>query len=347
MEDNTSFSASTPCSFTFRCQTRVWDMWERILPRIAYAEFGMSTDTLIDDGVAFCSYCLGEYKDLPKEGKPYLFPRILWNAMTGFYDLDVFVTEVSEHIDDLIRNRRIHQLYMEHFLAARGIEHPKDARPFGVNKNLMGDERLETTPIYSNILDAVKHPLQAQMSLATLRYDMKCAGILPIIPDELSDIRKGDSEDSRLGNYLNKEVTMTLTQQTFEDLSPYLDIFKITPNQALPIILSQLQYFIPVTTGCYSDSFRADLFLRYLACKTLCWRWVEQIAIFETLAVESEAYSRIIAERLSVLNSEMESGQSLPEFMAEELTAREDPATDYSQATELRSHERVGGRNML
>ena len=92
---------------SFKCDKRLWAYWARILPQVGYPEFNLTTEVLIDDAVSFACYCLDEFEDFPDEPAAYNFRSSLWDAMTGFAKLSSFTHEVSERVDEQLRNRRV------------------------------------------------------------------------------------------------------------------------------------------------------------------------------------------------------------------------------------------------
>lgn len=327
-QNNRQSEVNPTISYTFNILERVWLYWERVLPRVAYAKYGMSTHTLVDDGVAFVCYCLDEMdlEKFPVKPAKYNFRDTVWDAITGFGELSNYVEEVSERIDDLLRNRRIHQLYLEHCLRARGSGKQDDRtkRTGYWTKKTRADDIL-AFPSHDGV-KGIWRPLYSHLSQGNLRESVNCALVL--------------------GHIQAKEVTVTLSPDTQEQFNKYLGRFQIPAVAALTLILTLLQRYMPLNST-YTNSFRGDLFDRYLACKTINLRWLDQVAIYESLAFEGDDYARIVAERLSVLNKNLKSGQSVAEFMSGELTARENPDTDYSLATDLKLHERLGAEGMI
>ena len=326
MAKSEEFRVNSDNQFTFKCDKRLWAFWERILPQVGYADRGLSTEELVDDAVAFACYCLEEYDDFPERPAAHNFRSCLWDAMTGFERLSSFTHDVSERIDEHLRNRRVQQLYLEFFVRSRETDGaPVD--DLGKNfwtKRSRSDE-FPSFPVYEGFSD-IPNPLYSHLDLENLRESVSCALIF---------------------NYLGaQEVTLTLTEETSQTLAKYLGRFQMRAEEALLIILSTTQRFMPLNSV-YSNSFREDLFDRYLACKTLVLRWLDQLAIFESLASEGDESGRIVVERLAVLNKRLRSGQSLLDYMADDPFPREAQQANDPQMPVLDRFERLGGGGML
>jgi hypothetical protein len=82
------------------------------------------------------------------------------------------------------------------------------------------------------------------------------------------------------------------------------------------MVLEQLRPFINLLDD-FSDSFREDLFLRRMACRTLVVRAVEQANVTLDTGTRLVAAGTTIAERLSVLKNRLQGGESLTEFLGE------------------------------
>jgi hypothetical protein len=320
------FQGDCSNQYTLKCDKRVWVFWDRILPHVGYADQGMTTDALIDDAVAFACYCLDEYQDFPDRPAAYNFRSSLWDAMTGFSKLGAFSHEVSERIDEHLRNRRVQQLYLEHCVRCKG----KDGSPFDVPISDYWTKRsraheFPSFPVHNGFSE-IPHPLYSHLDLGNLRESVACALVF-----------------KHLGS---QEVTVALSKETRAELANYLGRFQMSAEEALLIILSTILRFVPLNSA-YSDSFRSDLFDRYLACKTFVLRWIDQLAIFESLAAEGDEYGRVLVERISVLNKKLESGQSLLDYMADDPSPREALEEVVSQVPKLDKYERMGGSGML
>ncbi|NBB81111.1 MAG: hypothetical protein GVY36_17010 [Verrucomicrobia bacterium] len=326
MADKETVRGNSRNQYAFRCDKRVWVFWERILPQIGYANKGITSDVLIDDAVAFACYCLDEYQDFPAHPAAYNFRRCLWDAMTGFRKLGSFTHEVSERIDEHLRNRRVQQLYLEHCVRYEG----KDGGAFDVPSSDYWTKRsraheFPSFPVYEGC-SKIQHPLYSHLDLDNLRESAACTLIF---------------------KYMGfKEVTVSLAKGTNQSLASYLGRFQMSAEEALLAILGTFQKFIPLNSV-YSDSLRADLFDRYLACKTFVLRWLDQLAIFESLAAEGDESGRIIVERLAIFNRRLQSGQSLLDYMADEPSPQEAQEADDPQIPTLDRHERLGGGGML
>lgn len=311
--------------YTFKCDRRLWLFWDKILPHVGYAEHGMTVSRLIEDAVDFACYCLEEYKDFPDDLAAYCFRSCLWDSMTGFRKLRDFTHEVFERIDEQLRNRRVQQLYLEFFVRSRAID--------GSFVDDLGEgywtqhDRSGEFPSLPAIegLNGIPHPLCANVDLADLRESISCALIF--------------------GNQGSQKVTIGLSQATNIQLSNYLGRFQIAAEDALLVILDAIQKFIPLNS-IYSNSFREDLLDRYLACKTFVLRWLDQLAIFDSLSLEGDEYARLLVERLAVVNKRLSSGQSLLDYMADDLTQSVKGKAD-SQSHDLSLFEQLGGKAML
>jgi len=312
--------------FTFKCDKRVWAFWERILPQVGYANQGMTTDVLIDDAVAFACFCLGEYEDFPERPAAYNFRSCLWDSMTGFGQLSSFTHEVSERIDELLRNRRVQQLYLEFFVRSGNAgSAPLDDLGKGYWTKRSRADELPSFPVYEGFSE-IPNPLYSHLDLENLRESVACALIFKYLGSQ--------------------EVTVRLTEATSRTLASYLGRCQMSAEEALLIILSTIQKFMPLNSV-YTDSFRQDLFDRYLACKTFVLRWLDQLAIFESLASEGDEYGRIVVERLAVLNKRLQSGQSLLDYMAVDPFPQEAQEAENPQIPALDRYERLGGGGML
>lgn len=326
MAKNKNSEAKSSSQFTFNCDKRLWVYWERILPHLGYAEHGISTDALIDDAVAFACYCLSEYENFPTRPAAYNFRSCLWDAMTGFESLSGFTHDVSERIDEHLRNRRVQQLYLEFFVRSRANEGtPAEDIGGGYWTKRSRADEFPSFPVHEGFFK-IPTPLYSHLTLEDLRESVSCALIF---------------------NYLgSQEVSVSLTKPTSQTLANYLGRFQMSGEEALLIILSSVQKFMPLNSV-FSDSFRADLLDRYLACKTLVLRWLDQLAIFESLASEGDEYARILVERLAVLNKRLQSGQSLLDYMADDPFPRGGVEVDNPQMSKLNRYERLGGGGML
>ncbi len=72
--------------------------------------------------------------------------------------------------------------------------------------------------------------------------------------------------------------------------------------------------------------------------------------VFEKLLESCEAssyYALLIAERLSTLGHELNTGETLLDKVLSQKTVREDPNTSYTEHTELEQAERLWGEHLL
>jgi len=302
--------------YSFYCTTLLWKYWTLALPRGAYSEIGASHHELIDDAVAFAVYCMDDSDGHPKRnGTPLQFKQNLWNAMTAFGDLTRAVSETSERLDDLTRDLRIHELYMEQ---AVGISRKDKGREFKVKKSLAEHPSLKGYPQVK--VGDIKQPLYSGTRLNRLRLAFAASG----------------------AQFLSSrsEAKVQLSKDTLDDLNPYLDIYKISVVQVILVVMRLIEQYMPLV-GSYSKSFRADLMGRKLACKTFTLRVLDTLTHVEGIATGVVDLSSSTAERIAVLANGLRDGMSLPEFMAGEMAAREDPDTDFSEATEMTDAERL------
>lgn len=129
-------------------------------------------------------------------------------------------------------------------------------------------------------------------------------------------------------------------------LTPLLEFYSLKPSDAIRIIMELVQLYLPLVAG-YSDSLPEDLIARKLACENLAINCLE---VFEKLLESCEAssyYALLIAERLSTLGHELNTGETLLDKVLSQKTVREDPNTSYTEHTELEQAERLWGEHLL
>jgi hypothetical protein len=309
--------------FTFFCNEYEWTFWERLLPRMAYAKTGMSVHELVDDALSFYTYAFSQLKEWNTAWEPWDFGPTSWNIITGFYDLTDLLIEVGETVDESMRNQRIYQLYLEQALGALEVH---QAEGFGVNKHLRQEPALENIRSISSMQDLPKIFYTQFTPTTTAQVITKISPAILLCG--------------------RVEAKVMISEDTLRDFRNITQHFGISDVSAILVVLRQLGEFIPLSDS-FTDSFREDLFVRRLNCRSLAARWVEELAITEAHCARADAFGSVLSERLACLHNNIPGGQSLTDFLANEDTLRSRDDTDFSAVTDLTEDERLMGDNLL
>jgi len=317
----------TYSKFTFPCRGHLWRFWERVLPRVAYAKAGASHHDLINEAILFVCECMDPSRfDDEKQGKPYHFRRDVWNAMTGFEDILSAAYASSEELEGAVTNLQTRSIYVEAGIRARK-DYPKGAKKDIMAPPLTEDELCDRESFPScRDTKSIKTPFLSALAIEQIREAVEASGAKYMIEQMTAEVK--------------------IQQKAMILLTPLLEFYSLKPSDAIRTIMELVQLYLPLVAG-YSDSLPEDLIARKLACENLAINCLE---VFEKLLESCEAssyYALLIAERLSTLGHELNTGETLLDKVLSQKTVREDPNTSYTEHTELEQAERLWGEHLL
>lgn len=308
-------------TFTLSCNPSVGKFWSLYLPQMLYTKTGISMHELVDDAVSFYTYCFDTAPPFSCGRDALGFQRCAWNAMTRLYSLDKMLIEVTESLDDALRDIRIYTLYLEQANGLQGIPslHEKERKPpYGIEKHFLEDPALEPFPNYSD-LRKIKHLLFSHVDSEELREFVQ-------------------DSPSRAWCDSAQVLEIQLSRATVRDFERVTAQFEISLPEAIRLALTQVRIFFTLSTS-YSDSFREDLFMRRLNCRTLEHRWVELLSLAETTVFRTLDYCKTIAQRYSLISHGVPGGMTITEFFADHETLR-DQGADLSDKVAMTDEDR-------
>lgn len=317
----------TYSKFTFPCRGHLWRFWERVLPRVAYAKAGVSHHDLINEAILFVCECMDPSRlDDENRGKPYLFRRDVWNLMTGFGDILSAAYASSEELEDAVTNLRTRSIYVEAGIRGRS-DYPKDTKKLNTASNISDEEAYdgESFPAYTDT-KSIKTPFMSTHTIEQIREAVEASG----------------------AKYMIEQMTaeVNIQQKAMIVLQPLLEFYSLKPSDAIRTVLELVQIYLPLIGG-YSDSLSEDLIARKLACENLAIHCLEAFKKLLESCEASSFYALLIAERLSTLGHELNTGETLLDKVLSQKTVREDPNTSYTEHTELQQAESLWGEHLL
>ncbi|NBB79782.1 MAG: hypothetical protein GVY36_10095 [Verrucomicrobia bacterium] len=317
----------TDSVFTFSCNAQLWRFWHRVLPLAAYPCRNYNHNQLIDEAILFICNCMDSpFAFEGKKPRTLEFRRDAWIAMTGFEDILSAAFSFSEGLESTIIELRTRNVYMEAGNRARSdysesqVSHGKGVRqaddPGSKGKRSATQADIETLP----------RPFMSSEPIDRIREAVDSYGCKHLLERETAVVK--------------------VNQKTMFKLLHLLECYNMKPIPAILTVMSLIQVYLPLTSG-YTNSLTEDLISRKDACENLAERCLKIFAKLEAHSATATHYALLASERLSTLGHGLGMGETLLDKILGDMARRQDPATDYSQYTELEPNERIWGEHAL